>query len=48
MEPWLIGKLLSPFVMVLVVWLVTAPIRRAVERNMAPGRLKTLLLHRIN
>jgi hypothetical protein len=48
MEPWLIGKALSPFAAVLVVWLVTAPCRRFIQRRMKDGPLKDLFLRRIS
>ncbi len=44
----LIGKALSPFAAVILVWAVAAPIRRCVERFVPECRAKRLLLSRIN
>ncbi len=43
MEPWLIGKVLSPFFALLLVWLIARPIRQALEARMSPGLIKRFL-----
>lgn len=48
MTNFLIGRALAPFVALLLVWLVTAPARRYVERHMPGGRVKRFLLYRLN
>ena len=47
MTNFLIGRALSPFAALLLVWLVTAPARRYVERRMPEGRAKRFLLRRV-
>lgn len=47
MEPWLIAKLLTPFVMLIFGVLVLWPVRKAAER-MRDGWLKRLFLRRIS
>jgi hypothetical protein len=44
MATWLLGKAVSPFLALLFVWLITAPIRRRVERDIPGGRFKRFLL----
>jgi hypothetical protein len=47
MKPFLWVMLLRPFGAFLILFFVTAPIRRLVERHMENGRLKRLLLLRL-
>ncbi len=44
MSPWLIGKMLSPFFVLLLAAVVLIPCRRALRLHMREGRLKRLLL----
>ena len=44
MKPWVIGIALSPFLALLLVWIITGPIRRAVQKRMTEGPIKRLLL----
>jgi hypothetical protein len=43
-EPWVLGKLLSPFAVVILALVVLLPARKAIQRRMAEGRLKRFLL----
>lgn len=48
MEPWMLALILKPFAAVFVVWIITSPARKFVERKMNDGRLKRLLLTRLS
>lgn len=41
---WLLGKALSPFLALFLVWAVTRPASRYVQRRMPDGWVKRLLL----
>jgi len=44
MPAWLIGKILSPFVLMVLMYCITRPASRLVSRKMRDGWLKRLLL----
>jgi hypothetical protein len=44
MSVWFLGRILSPFFLVLLAYFVTRPASRWVERRMPGGRLKRMLL----
>lgn len=46
MEPWLIGIIVKPIVLLVLLVAIPMPIRMAVERWMKPGKLKDILLSR--
>jgi len=48
MEPWQIAVLVKPFVMLVLAALVLYPCRKLTERYFPEGRIKRLLLRRIN
>lgn len=47
-EPWLLGVVLKPLVLFLLCALVLYPARRAIIRWLPEGRLKRVLLRRVN
>ena len=44
MSYWLLGKVLAPFVLLLLAWCVTRPAARLVQRRMRASAAKTFLL----
>lgn len=44
MEPWLVGKLLSPFALILLSLVVLIPVRNALRSRMKEGWIKRFLL----
>lgn len=48
METWQIAVLVKPLVMFVLAALVLYPARKAVERYFPEGRMKRLLLRRVN
>lgn len=47
-HPWIWAVAARPFVMFILALLVLWPARRAVQKHMKDGKLKRLLLRRIN
>ena len=43
MEPWLIGKILSPFAALLLLWLVAKPLSQIVDKHVPASTFKRFL-----
>jgi hypothetical protein len=48
MEPWLLGKLLSPFLLLILAVAILIPVRRFLSKRLKDGWMKRVLLLRIS
>ena len=48
MEPWILGKMLSPFLLLILAVTILIPVRHFLRKRMKDGWLKRLLLVRIS